>query len=79
MTPVSSCGIAGKELPARNIPKPFRGNNDDFATDRAKNEIQDENIIPSDQKPQTSTAKQLEDDRTVSESQRWEGEPVSRA
>ena len=45
----------------------FRGKSADFATDNGKDKIQDE--IPSDQKPLTFTAKQLEDDKTMSEPQ----------
>ena len=41
-----------------------------FAIDSAKNLIQDENEVPSDQKPLTYTAKQLEDARFTSEPQR---------
>ena len=45
-----------------------------FANDSAKDKVQDENEIQSDQKPLTRTAKQLEDARTASEPQRWEKE-----
>ena len=41
-----------------------------FAIDSAKDKIQDENEIPSDQKPPTYTAKQLENARITSEPQR---------
>ena len=65
------------ELPARRIPMLFKSKSADFATDSAKDKIQDE--IPSGQKPLTFKAKQLEDDRTMSEPQRSEGKRVSRA
>ena len=55
----------------------FRSKSADFATDSAKDKIQDE--IPSGQKPLTLKAKHLEDDRTMSEPQRSEGKDVSRA
>ena len=77
MTTVSTCGTVGKELSARRIPTLLRGKSADFATDSAKDKIQDE--IPSGQKPLTFKAKQLEDDRTMSEPQRSEGKHVSRA
>ena len=52
-----------------------RSKSTDF-TDSAKDKIQDE--IPSGQKLLTFKAKQLEDDRTMSEPQRSEGKHVSR-
>ena len=54
----------------------FRSKSADFATDSAKDKIQDE--IPSGQKPLTFKAKQLEDDRTMSEQQLSEGHHVAR-